>query len=239
MLSLLTNCYRVSTADFINGSVADASIFIPIPQLRQSGGNVVVLYLTAYGVVFVTKTLDPWYQATRVEGESILKGINTTGRAGSQKIYGQDKAGSPLACIRKVQYCFQDAASTTRCTPLGTAEDALADVYRASTDTGLLERLSWAVSASRNMSSDVVAAVTVLGAQALLSRTSLLMGMQGPLPDTQWQIDMKHLFNIVLASLQKSYVELAVGLPSTYPNDWIRRPITAEETKICQNQVSE
>lgn len=194
--------------------------------------------LTSYGILFFTKTLDPWYRATRVEGETVVKDVSASYSEGSTKIYGQDQPGSPLACSQKVQYCFHNGGSDNYCTPLGSIGDALADVHREATDPRTRERLDWAIPASQIISSGIESAAKVLEAQILQSRTSLISGMQGPLPDNQWQIDMEHLFGILLAALQKAYVAMATGLPPTYPADWIRRPSTDEESNICQSLVS-
>ncbi|KAL1615965.1 hypothetical protein SLS56_011613 [Neofusicoccum ribis] len=61
-------------------------------------------------------------------------------------------------------------------------------------------------------------------------------GMQGPLPDNQWQLDVENWFAISLAALQGWMVELATGPSDSKFLDWIDSPTSEGGRYWCKNQ---
>jgi len=53
--------------------------------------------------------------------------------------------------------------------------------------------------------------VQTLGAASLSSKSSLVTGVQGPLPDNQWQMDVEHWHAATLVAMQGSAVDAAMG----------------------------
>ena len=92
----------------INGTSADPSTFTPIDELLRSDGDLVLMFLSGNGVYFYEKSNDPWYRATRDNGNGI---------------YQTDVAASPLGCVQQFQFC--DGGS--KCGTLASLVDAAAD----------------------------------------------------------------------------------------------------------------
>ena len=76
-----------------------------------------------------------------------------------------------------------------------------------------------------------------MGTESLLSRRTLGGGIQGALPDNQWQLDVEHWYQIILAGYQKIYLDAAAGPPSSHPEEWVQRPVNEGQITMCQNQV--
>ncbi|KAI3329978.1 hypothetical protein F4824DRAFT_516016 [Ustulina deusta] len=233
--------YTIGTylATFENGTLQQGSSFDPIPELRSSGGDIYIYFLSANGVLFSQKTLDPWYQATHKLGTIGFVGSNGSSMGGLLDVYGQDFPGSPLACAEKRQICTatREGPQQSHCTPLGNQADTWNAAFSNATDQSSYDRLSWSISSLETyIPGSVSSVVAVLGAQSLLSRRSLSEGFQGPLSNDQWKLDLEYWNNIEKASWSKGLVETATGLPSSYPETWIRRPVNKAEVQLCHSQ---
>ncbi|KAI8954984.1 hypothetical protein F4801DRAFT_530677 [Xylaria longipes] len=232
--------YTIGTfsALFTNGTLQQLSSFNPIPQLRNSGGDIYIYFLSANGVLFSQKTLDPWYQATHKLGTIGFLASNGSSVGGLVDLYGQDYPGSPLACTQKRQICTATPGSPQQnhCTPLGAWADTWGMAFINATDKASYDRLSWSLSSPDSYFASLSTVVAVLGGQSLLSRRSLSQGFQGPLPDDQWKLDLEYWRNIEMASWSKAFVQAATGLPSSYSEKWIRRPMNKAEVQLCQSQ---
>lgn len=81
--------------------------------------------------------------------------------------------------------------------------------------------------------------VKILRSSALTSRNHLVGGIQGSLPEDQWQLEVENWNSISLASLQGGTVDIATGPGDTamLEHFW-RGPVNDEERLLCQNQVS-
>lgn len=79
--------------------------------------------------------------------------------------------------------------------------------------------------------------VTGLGSDSLQSRNRLSAGLQGALSLNQWGNDVENWFNITLASIQYFPVFTAAGYLSNLTEEYVLRPNSSSELKICQNQV--
>lgn len=78
-----------------------------------------------------------------------------------------------------------------------------------------------------------------LGAESLLARQTLNDGMQGLLPDDQWQREMTAWWAAALAGLQAFFVQTAAGV--TFPGLEDYRgyePFYSFEKDMCSNQAS-
>ncbi|CAJ2503206.1 Uu.00g106000.m01.CDS01 [Anthostomella pinea] len=155
---------------------------------------------------------------------------------GGADVYSQDYPATPLACSKKHQICISTTSGEPRCTQLATPYEVFDEALQ-SVAVENQDRLLWTMSSQTSVSGGIDSAVEVLGAQALLSRRGLFYGRQEPLPDSQWQTDVEHWFNVESTIYQKSLGEVAAGPPSSYPEEWVARPTTPEQTKLCNNQV--
>ena len=87
-------------------------------------------------------------------------------------------------------------------------------------------------------STSLTSFVNILGVSSLISRTSLLNGVQGPLPDNQWQKEVEHWFTAHLADLQRVPVEVATGPIDANFRKMLVNPQTPEQSVLCRSQVS-
>jgi hypothetical protein len=86
-------------------------------------------------------------------------------------------------------------------------------------------------------STNIDEVVASLGISALLARNSLGVGLQGPLLNNQWELEVEHWMQVSLALLQRKLLEQATG-PSTqvvYP--WLVKSENAEEQAQRRKQV--
>ena len=91
--------------------------------------------------------------------------------------------------------------------------DGLIDMY--STDTHA-SRFLWLLSIFQHYSPGLAAADGALGSHSLASRRTLQSGLQGPISDEQWKLDVGDWRNISLSILQASFLDTANG--PTDPN---------------------
>lgn len=100
------------------------------------------------------------------------------------------------------------------------------------------QRLLWSKRAGFSIEGGPIqTAVQVLKLDALESRRSMAVSYQGPLPDDQWQRDVKHWFEISLSAWQKGFVDSAVGVSKPGVESWAQAPNNTEEHKLCNSQV--
>ena len=79
--------------------------------------------------------------------------------------------------------------------------------------------------------------VQTLGAASLSSKYNLVSGVQGPLPDNQWQLDVEHWHAATLVAMQGSAVDAAMGPSSEAMGKFWVGPENEVERKGCANQV--
>ncbi|XXG95571.1 hypothetical protein Hte_001838 [Hypoxylon texense] len=214
---------------FQNGSSFDGRAHL-IDELAGSGGDISLISLSANGVLFVDKVLDPWYQATHLKPSDIsYVGAANGTSTGSSKFYLQDQPGSPLACTEKWQWCLPVASGGRYCTRLGPLNDVYEDAFTNAAGPSTSGLMDWIFSQLEITHS---AAPSIMGVQALLSRKKLDEGWQGSLPDNQWQMDVEHWFQISIAAYQKIFVDTATGPLSSMPEDFVKRPANDVQTKL-------
>ncbi len=224
-------------ASWQNQVLESSSNFEPIPELRPAdSADVTLFFLSANSVLFVERALDPWYRATRPAFPITIPGTGT--RA---DVYSQDEPASPLACTWQEQFCGGGGGGGKGpggCTPLGTASDARDGLGGVFPDEAGLRRVIWSARALWGLGNDPYTVASTLNAGSLVSRKTLWGGLQGPLPDDQWKLDMQYWFEVGLAAVQQAMVDTALGEPESAPADFLVRPSADEETRLCSSQVS-
>jgi hypothetical protein len=151
-------------------------------------------------------------------------------------VYSQDEAASPLACTWQEQFCNPNLPEDQRCTALGTAYDVREELESLFQDEPSRNRAIWLARVFWALGNDPFIVSSTLNAQSLLARRSIMGGLQGPLPDDQWKIDMQYWFEVGLASMQQAMLDGALGLPKT-TTGILLPPSTDEERKVCNSQV--
>lgn len=222
-------------------------MFVPIPELFRSDGDVQVIFLAGNGIPFFEPTEDPWYRAT-VQGYKIASNI----RAGSRRLYWPEEAASPLGCVRQVQFCNTALEPDRRCGPLTSWNDALfesASLFNVTRPqlSGQEEypdhltgnRFIWTVFQLNNAATWLDKLLQTLGPESLSSKANLVQGIMGRLPANQWQLDVMHWWSTYLASVQSAFVETAIGpADPTGELEWYKFvPWNDDVRKLCNNQV--
>lgn len=178
--------------------------------------------------MFTAPTADDWYRATKKEGPL---------EAG-EFVYFQDEPASPLACAQQEQFCMLDPPEGKRCTPLSGFNDGRINAAALVEDKPSENRMEWLLNSvllPAEISTDVI--VNFLGSQALTSKQSLSSGVQAPIPDNQWQLDVEYWFAVSLASLQQRFIDTVAGLSDTEQQQRAQISFNTEGEGMCRNQV--
>lgn len=189
-----------------------------------------LLFLSANDITYTAEINDDWYSAHWSPGppHDIL---NFDGGDQFVKYYMADEAASVLGCKFQYQACRTTAAYPRDCSRYGGAYD-LADGYLTPTKGHKVFSWVWNYATVIN---DIISSLSI---SSLTSRFNLFDGVQGRLPDDQWQIDVENWHNIGLMALQGNMVLQGAGPGDTgiQQNFW-RGPKTETERYFCRNQV--
>ncbi|KAH8900683.1 hypothetical protein GQ53DRAFT_815545 [Thozetella sp. PMI_491] len=228
-----------------NGTVDDSSPFKPIHQLRRSDGDLFFVFLKGNGVKFLQPSYDLWYQAT-TPGQIITDVVYD----GEQHYYTMDEAASPMACVKQFQICRGGAQEPPSCPPLASLTDAMTssallfnitpdamqnnnvtiETARPASQYIWIAMIQWLASYDPNNVMDT------LGPTSLVSQLTGSNGIQGPISDTQWQLDISNNWNTSLASTQAAFVNTAYGTKVPELEQYLIHPANAYQSYMCSNQ---
>ncbi|KAI0410724.1 hypothetical protein F5X98DRAFT_368625 [Xylaria grammica] len=231
-----------SLADLRVSHSVPAAIFMPAPELQVPDGDLSLVFLSGYGVGFIEPLDDAWYRATTAWGYA-TDSLST----GNFTVYVPREAASPMACVEKWQWCNLAYPSMSGCGPLSGKIDAMYgaapffnltpsdfEADDPSRFSNAWKRPIWSVVSILGNSVGVQELIT-LGAKSLASQDRLYNGIQSPLPDDQWQLDVKHWFNMILSSMQSSFVDKALGFPAGADVPRVL-PKNTVEREVCNSQ---
>lgn len=219
-----------------------ASQFIPDGRLARSDADIFISFLSSPRVFSTEPNGDKWFRTTHAAGDMFF----TNGESGSV-VYVPDIPASPLACANQYQFCNIDKdhcgplasfidAMTHAAPAFGTTVDDIANTNLTERVAGRFQRLA---STLQGFPIQFSTMYPGLGSESLLARQSLNQGIQGPLPDDQWQREMTAWWATALAGLQAFFVETAAGV--NYPGLEDYRgiePVESFEKDMCTNQAS-
>ncbi|XXG93941.1 hypothetical protein Hte_000191 [Hypoxylon texense] len=230
-------------ASTLNGKPYGGS-YNPIPELQVPDGDLSVVFLSGNGVGFIQPMDDGWYQVT-----TPWRTIRSTGGSGSTQSYRPNEAALPMGCVEKWQWCNSAYPRETGCGPLASGYDAMFgaaplfnltvkdfDPSRPVSPTEPGNRLVWPAIMFWGYPSTLPSILRHLGARALESQTRLSDGLQWPLPNNQWHLDVKHWFSTILASIQASFVDTALGNTNPEFDKYVLHPLTDVERTLCSSQ---
>ncbi|KAL9116911.1 MAG: hypothetical protein Q9187_006560 [Circinaria calcarea] len=227
---------HVQSADIgVDGSVRMAeSSFNPIPELRHPTADVTLVFLSANDVAFTKPINDSWYSAHlhhTIELQSFQK------KPANLTLYYHDDPVRVLGCTSQYQFCNPVLEPQISCTPLDGiwAVQGLAEALWQTDRSKALFR--WSSKAILENGIGLPEVIGMLGVSSLTSRYKLALGLQGPLPDNQWKLEVIHWFTVTLADLQRIVVDIATGPVGGTINQWLKRPQTPEEHLLCRSQV--
>lgn len=227
--------------EFVNGTVCqENSSFIPIPQLLVPDADLLVVFLSGNGVVYLHQINDPWYRAANPSVLLHFRGETRTG-------YTSEEAASPLGSVQRHQFCN----SSKICGSLTSWADAVTGAptlfhqtpkeFRSGVDASYIQdavasRFAM-FEATLKSASSISSLIANLGSFSLLSTQHFIGGHMGPLPDNQWQLDVSHWFAMRMAALQATFVNVAHGPRDESVLPYRNRPNEYQRT-LCDNQVS-
>ncbi|TRX92221.1 hypothetical protein FHL15_006836 [Xylaria flabelliformis] len=223
---------RPYTAAWENGSLANwGTLFEPIPELTVTDADLKLLFLAGNGIYFTNVTNDPWYKATTPGPISHPLVAN---ESSAIQVYRQDNPGSPMGCVHRSQYCRAGPSGGSMCTDLTGELDLYYSVMSVFDDEHAFNRVNWfqtMVDASWWLE-DIVGR----GDVNLAAQYRVRSGVQGPLPDDQWQLEVQYWFSIMLASMQRTFVDTATGPSDVNLKQYRVPPANADEQNLCVNQ---
>ncbi|KAI0544175.1 hypothetical protein F4679DRAFT_591693 [Xylaria curta] len=231
--------------------------FTPIPELARSDGDTTMAFLSGNGVPFAQLMDDGWYRAT-----DFLTTISHSSASGSQPVYRPSVAASPMGCVEQWQWCNSAYPKDRGCGPLAGQSDALygaaalfnltsedLDSDRPVSSEASGTRLIWPALLTLGYPTALPSLLGHLGAKSLASQSRLYSGVQWPLPNNQWQLDVIQWWNTILAAVQASctcnppsvllesyIVEAAQGSTDPEFREFTAPPLNEEEQKLCNSQ---
>jgi hypothetical protein len=218
---------------------------MPRPEMARPDGDVQIIFLSGNGVRYDQPMNDEWYRAM-VDFGSIFW---TTDQ--KKEVYIPDEAASPMGCVEQYQWCNAAYPTDIGCGPLASFADAstkVAPLFNVTEDTLAADRpssssevgtrLIWPAMILAHYSFDIRNLIMHLGPQALQSQARFFNGIQGSLPDNQWQIDVTYWFATVLAGMQASFVDTALGTTFGKVEGSFLPPVNSFEESLCMQQVS-
>ncbi|KAI0438894.1 hypothetical protein F4803DRAFT_554594 [Xylaria telfairii] len=224
-----------------NGTSSPYS-FTPIKQISRHDADTFILFLSGNGVLFSQPSGDPWYRVAPTSTKFVAYGADYESPT---QLYLPLEPASPLGCTAQYQFCN---AGSGKCGPLASQLDAIAGAapYFDTTyadfdaDNAEIERAARFIyfikSAVMPNAPYLQEMLGHLGSQALLSQRNLVNGWQYNLESNQWQQDMSHLWDIMMAGHQSALLDAAYG--PTDPGvlmDWTHYTAPGLQ-KLCHKQ---
>jgi hypothetical protein len=221
--------------------------FSPIPALWANETDVMLFFLSANDIKFLKPCDDPWYAATTLARE-----FDPTGLSGNTTVtyYVRDEPARALGCTSAYQFCHPDISSGKSgesgesgksgksCTslagyyPATAAADAL---WQTDEQKALFNASVYNILDAIGDLEDIVA---VAGIASLKARELLQSGLQGSLPNNQWQREVENWYGATLAELQRQTVNYATGPTEPALLQVLERPQTEGERRLCRSVVS-
>jgi hypothetical protein len=200
------------------------SDFIPIPEFSRDDADVNI-WVLQNKVSYTEEVLDPWFKST------------TPRTLGTGNVFQSDYTSSSLGCTEQYQFCNQ-----TSCTELSnldhinTESISILNYNKAQKATF---NLLWAISTVTSMDY-----LLFMLAESLLLAKGHLFGehmLSTTLPDTQWEQEVRNLFNVTLTLLH-SMLQGHANSPDTQItsntsyHQYLVRENSTEAQYICHNQ---
>ncbi|KAF2800536.1 hypothetical protein K505DRAFT_400844 [Melanomma pulvis-pyrius CBS 109.77] len=221
-------------ANVINGSVAHNRAFTPIEGVYRNDADVTLLFLSSNQVVSPIEINDPWYSAHQ-QSSGFRLSFTGWGNLTLGGYFG-DETASVLGCAKQYQICYPDkSGNPSRCSRLGGKQELYWLLTSLEQSDAQLNRTKWSIMSALT-GNELDAFVQTLGAGSLSSKYSLVSGIQGPIPDNQWQLDVEHWHAATLVAIQGSAVDAASGPSNPEMRKFWPPPANDQERSICNNQ---
>lgn len=189
---------------------------------------VTLLFLEASGIMYLNKTEDPLFLATKMPSKLPPDGT---------RFYVADRPAGVLGCATQKIFCNPLLPEQPRCVSIDqiVSGDLLSKIWADPADFAAMYSLVTTMAG-------IYAAYPINfyaapGLPSLKARFTLVPPLQTEaLPPNKWQEETEYTFQASLASLQSSLVEAVRG-NTPLPNDILCSPQSACET-LCRSLVS-
>lgn len=210
----------------------------------RKDADIHLIFLSGNGVIFTQPSDDLWYH---LDSTSSFFSLSTDGQG--KHLYAPREPASPLGCASQYQFCSTAFPGTSGCGPLVSLRDAItgaAPFFETPegemTTNSLNSESSARFGYFKNMffstsPTDLFAILSQLGPTALASQENLFSGLQGPIAENQWQLDVSHWWDISMAVLQSKLLDTATFFENIHNIERLTYE-TPEFQKLCSNQVS-
>ncbi|KAI1416659.1 hypothetical protein F5Y13DRAFT_205494 [Hypoxylon sp. FL1857] len=235
---------RVSSSSSVQGKLSPGSEFTPIAEMKGLNGDITIAFLSGNGVVFSQPVDDEWYRGTVPD-----KVVTNVASNMAQRVYRPQEAASPMGCIERWQWCNPAYPPESGCGPLTSKLDAIlgaAPLFnmtaedlapeRPSSLTAIGTQLVWSSLIFLGNPRMIEYPLLHLGSKSLISQSQLYSGIQTALSKNQWQLDVLHWWNTVLASVQASYIDTVLGYNNPELDSYTSPPLNEEEQTMCESQ---
>ncbi|KAI1738157.1 hypothetical protein F4680DRAFT_467639 [Xylaria scruposa] len=207
----------------------------PIPKLHRKDADGMILFLSSNGIAFTQPTKDLWYNSSQIDIVNPDWDVDLANDPSVTRTWHAEAAASPLGCAIQIQYCFGGKTGTMNCTRLssiGMTNDQIESWAIEEKQKSLFRSMRDIIAPGYANILDVIA---TLDRDILVSRVGTYAGWLGPIADNQWQLDMENLFSIWLATIQRRFLNAALG---EVPDDlsFSTRPRNEADEMICTNQ---
>lgn len=193
-----------------------------MPPLLRTDADTDLFFLSANRIAFTEPTSDPWFSAHTPTADEL-----------DSPLYWADaRAASALACTSQYQACD----GRDHCTRPAASLDLKRLAARLWATPEQARLFGWFC--ERVGSADVGAPAFNLGASCLQARDGLTEGLQSPLPDDQWQVEVRHWAAVALAFQQAGVVNGATGPSERGVWPWVGTNVTGFDRGRCDGQVS-
>ncbi|KAH8894585.1 hypothetical protein GQ53DRAFT_820955 [Thozetella sp. PMI_491] len=229
-------------SDTINRTSNPGADFIPVEELFRADGDLLLVFLSGYGVDFLEPTEDEWYRAN-TPGPNLSHNDNE----GSIPSWIPEDAASPMACLQQYQFCNTALPSGEACARLESSTDAAIEALALFNTTydelisnsavnELASQFSWYTWVLTFSNYGIYSYLQEFGANSLDSRSGLAQGVQLPMPVNQWQLDVTHWWATMLAGLQAAWVQAARGVTSLDLQPFTFLPNSSYQKQFCNSQ---
>lgn len=194
-------------------------------------------FLSAPGVVFTQPIDDPWLAAHNIApGVKLFSGNDTKGTPA----YERDEPVGVMGCVSQYQFCNPALPIESQCQPLSSSNNSYWEpsdkLWSNKEDQEFIKWAKNIIYASLALAPN--GAYESAGISALKVRANLKAGLQsGEISKNQWQLEMAHSFEVMLASLQGSFLDNMNGPLSPEFAPAFARPNDTAWKFMCENQV--
>ncbi|KAF2267718.1 hypothetical protein CC78DRAFT_576718 [Lojkania enalia] len=226
---LIYSTIHYASEDAKPWSNEDAVDWQPIPELYVSKSDMSIFLLSSNKIMYIEEVNDPWFSANQTSGLYL-----STSPGDRKPLYRADDPARAVVCLEKYQFCNPNLPENNSCTPLTGIRQAFSLGPGLYQDEGIQRRVEWSLAAIQYMATGFVEVSSYV--KALLARNKLVVGVQGALPNNQWEMELENWFRLTLADLQRSIVDEAAMVKTPFTDEFMTPPPSEDAWKVCRSQ---